>query len=535
MVRKYWLIWDAASKDITDRLLQENALPNLKKLVADGIYCRLKTRQLNCQTPCALAVQFAGKSAEELGISGFHTPLLNGHIPTLNYRSSFENESISKYCLWNEKELRDKKIALCQIPYAQSLFGNAVSLECYKNHRQKYWLLCENEEQWEKDEVHGKSVYTDFVYGDQKLSICILRDRKGQADIHISTPKRDFCIRLNNENQFMKVIPFPFQDHLETNLYIALKENGECIFLFSDVYDYVSSDESQLRGIRQAAGPFQGKGYGRIYRNHGFGLPQYMGGSGRAEQIFMFVVDNMAECFERLNNYFISDRSNEIIISYQPCIDEVSHEFYGWYYNAKTENEKKFYWKLLKQAYIFADRHLGILLDREDGDRQVIVSSDHGVYSVNHFFYINSWLKKCGYLKADEKGHIDIRETKAFYHPAGNGALYFDQSIKDTLFKELSEVEILGQKIVKDIVLMNQSCKIFGDAYLIPCSGTAFSPDMENVIFEKAIKTGCHTSNVGDSSLDGILVSFKKLKVNRKHQDIYNTEIKEFVKKCFQN
>lgn len=100
--------------------------------------------------------------------------------------------------------------------------------------------------------------------------------------------------------------------------------------------------------FRNEVGVFMGGAYGRLYRRGDFGKPFYAGGTGRAEDIYFLLLEQVAVFFTRANEFLFESGNYDSIISYQPCVDEANHEFYGWW--ERSEGDKKnFYWKLLKK------------------------------------------------------------------------------------------------------------------------------------------------------------------------------------------
>ncbi len=530
-----WLIWDAASKDIIDKLLYKKKLPNLQKLLESGVGYRVKSKQLNCQTPCALAVQFTGKNAEKLGISGYNTPILKEDKIDLDYINSFNIKSISKSVLWDKSYIGDKKIALCQIPYCNIEQNDITLIECYEKHISDYKFYKESDFNWDIDKEDKVRKTTTLKVLDEVISLAIVKDSKKQFKITISNDIRENVLILNEENNYIDVCHWWIDSEIGVNIFLFKLDNDEIAILFTDIYKYKIEKLKDKQSFRNYVGIFQGKAYGRLYRKGLFGAAKYNGGKGRAEKIFLYMLEKMVKCFEDMNMYFLNDGSYDFVISYEPCIDEASHEFYGWYKNSKDKEEKEFYWSLLEYSYSLADRHLGKVLNMCENNN-VFVSSDHGIYDVDKKFYINSWLKKMNLLSMNNN-KIDLNNSKVFYHQCDNGALFFNENIseyeKENILKTLTELEIDGVKVVKSIV-SNRGNKIFGDVYIIPADRIILDADFNSSMIEVTNKTGCHTTNVGYKSLDAIFYAAgKDFNEGIENKVIFNTDIKEMIKNCF--
>ena len=76
MTRTFWTIWDCASYDVIMEMMDEGAVPNLRRIMKKGKYYPVVLNKFNSQTPCALAMQFTGEDSETLDIGGYHTCLL---------------------------------------------------------------------------------------------------------------------------------------------------------------------------------------------------------------------------------------------------------------------------------------------------------------------------------------------------------------------------------------------------------------------------------------------------------------------------
>ena len=524
MARTTWIILDAASDMVVNKLLEKDELPCFKKLLKQGIKSSVELNKYNCQTPCALATQFSGILPEKNQVGGYFTPNFQGTGQAkLYYQITFKNQNVCQNVLWNEKSIRTARIALGQIPYSNLQQSNIKKIDGFSNMIYESQIIYEDEIKFLKQ--------TDLWVG--RVTIF---DREFQILIDNSCVHKNICLRLletgnqifvrcneNVNNDFWLEAAAGFK------FFVFTMNSGKMMFLFSNVYQYSVKNIEINDEFRKKVGVFLGVAYGKKYRSGAFGKPYYDKGDGSAEHIYLCLLREVCKTFERMN-LFLLELDADIIISYQPVIDEMSHEFFGWWKNSQGD-ERKFYWNIVKKAYKMADEHVGNVMDCMKDEDNIIITSDHGMYDIDTIFYINEYLHTKGYLNYQKNNEINVEESKLFFHPCNSGALFFNDKIKDRseLLRELSKLMINGRKMVKKI-LDTSGNKVFGDYFIIPEDKIIFDSKRNGNILEYTNKTGCHMVNNGSKDMHAIFfVKSKYLSKCKINYSIKNTQIKDIV------
>lgn len=515
MSKLIWLIWDAASFYIVQKLFKEGAAKNLKKVEKIGGSAAVSLHEFNCQTPCALAVQFTGYRPAMFGIGGYYTPLYNekGERQLL-YDLTFKNKKVGKEVLWNKKFIGNKSVSLGQIPYLPPNFQNISNIDGFSELLYESKIFYSNEMEWYMENNYKVSFVNVF---NKEFKVGIKND-----DVLLESLENHEIIKItkniNDKNDFW------LDESSGFKFFVFTGEENKTLFFFSNVYRYNTKNIAVNCKFRKNIGVFFGVAYGRKYRGGVFGKPYYLGGEGYAEKIYMSFVLQVAKTFEKISMFLLSN-NNEITVAYQPCIDEVSHEFYGLWKNSHSDI-KDYYWQLIKKAYDYADDHLGAILKKMKKNDVIFITSDHGIYDVDKEFYINEFLCRKGYLKfANDK--IDYIKTLVYYHPCNSGALYFncDKSVQETVLRELLELKICNRKIIEEIIPTCEE-KVFGDYFVIPADGIVIEAKRNEIIYDDTRKTGCHMVNNQKKSMQAILFSNFELKIS---SDVNNTDIKDII------
>ncbi len=521
----FWLIWDAASYEITQKLLIENELHNVKKLINNGVGCKMLLHEYNCQTPCALATQFTGYQPKAIEIGGYYTPnyLFKG-AERLKYKLSFLNKNVATTVLWHEKHIGKKRVGLCQIPFSNSDVNDINNINGYAKKKHGFKIIYYNMLEWN---FSGNDLITSFMLHERKYNIIlksngrdvILKNSTGQKVIVECNSNQNNNVWLDDRSGFQF---FAFD----------LNDDNKIMFLFSDVWEYSFEGFKPDKDFKDNVGVFMGIAYGRQYRNGEFGKNYYYDGDGTAERIYLNILEHVALCFKKMSEYMISKHRYDIIISYQPCIDEASHEFYGWWKNSEGE-DKLFYWEILKKAYRFADAHLGVFLDHSDNNDNIVLTSDHGIYSVKYNFYINEYLHTIGLLSYNEDNMIDVNKSLVYFHPANTGAMFFRDGLSE---EEKNDIKGLFRDIVIDGIATIRELKdtkgemIFGDFFIIPEKDVNILAERNDCILTKTPKTGCHTVNNNESSMAAIFYAAGEYFQNDcDFEGLKNTDIKPML------
>ncbi|MGB7605706.1 MAG: alkaline phosphatase family protein [Lutisporaceae bacterium] len=530
-----WLVWDAASMDIVEKLLKEDKLPNLKSLKEEGTGLRMRLNQPNCQTPAALAVLFTGMPSEQNGVAGFYTPDISKEQNLLSLESSFHQNEIHKHSIWNRAASNGKTVSLVHVPFVGELEENErasyrIAIDGYRKRLTRGKVFTASTLKWSQNEacafkeaiieMDGFSFNIQLYNQGLKQAVNIIYSdgiRQQVVNMEVGTASID----QNHSFTLGKGTKL-----LVSALYKPYNRD-EILFIFSGIYQVIDHKGSDIEEFLDYSGAFEGEGFGRYYRKGIFGKTFSQGGQGEAEAIFMKLLNRTAIHFEKAGEFCIKNYPADLTVLYQPCIDEMSHEFIGFCDKNCELYDKKYYdgyWENVTKAYQMADRHLGAVMKLLPEDTYVVISSDHGMAAVSRVFYINELLRRSGMLEFDSEGTVDMTKTKVFFHPADNGSIFVNtddhkdgivpqamkQAVLDSVINTLESLREpeTGRPIIKGIRRMYEegtsSRELFGDIFVEPSYGYCLKGDMNAEVIERTNKSGYHHYNPDFSSMDGI-------------------------------
>jgi len=550
-----------------ERLLQEDKLPNLKSLIQNGTGCRVKLKQLNCQTPAALATMFTGLSPYGHGIGGYYTPHIEEGKSLLDKRTSFNEESVHAYSIWSWAVENERTVSLVHTPFVKNIRKDRI--ERYKFHIYGYHRMISRGKvflstamTWKKclyysykDSRSYASECSEIDLEGLRFQIYVIR-RETETLAAVAYADGDTCVEMrvgcaaSFESRDIKLY-----GGTAVQVYAFFKPGStdEIVFVSSGIYQMTSATGTDIEKLIDETGVFLGEGFGRYYRKGYFGKTLEQGGDGKAETAFISLLDKTASYYGRVSKYSIINHMADITIIYQPCIDEMAHEFTGFvdpecrlYSSEYSTKYRDFYIK----AYEMADRHLGAVLDCMPDGCTVVVASDHGMGTVSNMFNINEYFKLNGLLDFDRQGGIDLSRTKAFYHPADNGAIFINTENYAGGIVPLDEKPLIIREVVKLLedcrneaaggaVLrkINRICdenmenkNIYGDIFVEPSYGYSIKPGLAKKVIEETNKSGSHHSNAEFNCMDAIFFAGGAgVKDKITGQSIFNTDIYSII------
>jgi hypothetical protein len=178
--------------------------------------------------------------------------------------------------------------------------------------------------------------------------------------------------------------------------------------------------------------------------------------------------------------------------------------------------------QLLRQAYSLADQHLASLLAHLGAGWAVAVGSDHGAAQLRRNYHPNETLATAGLLRFDARGAVDVRSSRAAYHPAGNGSVWVNRldraggvvgpelessviAAAESAFRGARDPETGGPAI--DVWRVPEGERdLLGDLFLNLRTGYEcyWEPGPSGAEFAAARKGGTHITPTGESTLRGI-------------------------------
>jgi predicted AlkP superfamily phosphohydrolase/phosphomutase len=505
------MIWDAAANWVVQKLMSEGTLPNLQALASEGVYSEIQPPYPNCQTPPSLATLFTGSSLIKHGITGFRVPNYNNVLfPEVGFKIPLQVESI-----WEHLNIFGYVSSFSHIPWVKKKYlsanKNSNYIEGYSSPLLKSGAI--------RIENIDMDIPTTLNLG--SLTFQITTHNTSVKVKEISTQKSiDYCFSsnlefkmFNNGNQGTLIAVY--QDYNQ-NLYIV----------HTGIWEVVTHGE-----FSPDCKTFIGEGLGRLYRSGFFGPKLVEGGDGFAERCLTDSILQVGKYFaECSNNVIQNSKDSQLILSYQPCIDDIEHELLGWCDPAcdrYSSDHAEAIWSYIKEVYQFVDNHLGQIKSFLSSGDLLFVTSDHGMAGVSQMVNINEIFRKHGLLSVDSDNCIDLDDSLVIYHPANNGSIWIlnpklkgEESLisyKSRIVKSVIDVitqwqEEYGSKVIGEIISLvdqpREGTDILGDMLILAAPGYEFSANLQTK--ERVVvpfpKTASHGTYNGLQSLHGIFV-----------------------------
>jgi predicted AlkP superfamily phosphohydrolase/phosphomutase len=134
--------------------------------------------------------------------------------------------------------------------------------------------------------------------------------------------------------------------------------------------------------------------------------------------------------------HLIVNKEWDLFIAHYFSIDNAQHMFWRAMdpaHPAHDPAEAACFGDEIARAYRWVDRQVGELLSLVDDDVTVIVASDHGGTPIYRWFYLNSWLRKEGYLHVTpaRKGQVYVDWARTRACGFGTGSIFMNVRDRD--------------------------------------------------------------------------------------------------------
>ena len=256
------------------------------------------------------------------------------------------------------------------------------------------------------------------------------------------------------------------------------------------------------------AGPFVGNAGVFSYWKGLLGKPVYEGGSGKAEEMLRSLLGLVGRHFYRAVEFALEKLSADVYFLYYPGIDLVLHLFTGWLdeQNPQSSPEiKEKLWQVVEEMFKWADKIVGLCLERAGEGSLLAVVSDHGMAPVFSTFYPNQVLLERGLLFWDEKNSMpELDRSQAIYHQSNSGYIVINTKARGGIVEDEKAGELARKvasifeeyvgEILQEVVLVSESKDIpyRGEIYLVPRYRIGFSHKVEGKIYQKGTYAGQH-------------------------------------------
>jgi predicted AlkP superfamily pyrophosphatase or phosphodiesterase len=169
-------------------------------------------------------------------------------------------------------------------------------------------------------------------------------------------------------------------------------------------------------------------------------------------EIFLEQADRLSDFLTRAAEFAAARTDWDLLLVYQPEVDEVSHEFFltdprqqGY----SPERAARFA-GYVDAAYALADRSLARIAKILSPGDAIFVTSDHGMVPLVTAVYPDEILRQAGFLRLTEDGKIDPSSAAVAITSSGVANVYLNPATAppgtlDAVQKALSEFRVDGQ------------------------------------------------------------------------------------------
>ncbi len=166
---------------------------------------------------------------------------------------------------------------------------------------------------------------------------------------------------------------------------------------------------------------YAGNGAGWAYGGGAFGATIPQGGDGTAEDRFLKTLADLVGQLRHQGRRILDRRDYSLVILYSPVLDDATHAWAGYLDPAMPGHDPvlaEALWPKLEAAYRLHETLLQDVLEAAERDRaNVLLVSDHGMAGTNRLLNLNIAFERAGLLTRTADGAIDLGRTRALHLP----------------------------------------------------------------------------------------------------------------------
>jgi predicted AlkP superfamily phosphohydrolase/phosphomutase len=514
-----WVIWDGASFDVVQELLDSGQLPALGSLLK-GRVLWLQPLSPSCQTPPSLATLFTGAAIVDHEVTGYRMPSWKPGTSFVESTSGFDPAAVQRPLIWDELAAKGCWLGLSHVPWTgdkdASRWPGSVAVHAL-------------DRRLDQPRFIPVSAGAAQRSGGQSLDLggraLIVNEHDGVYEIVAPESGESVRVVPSREVRFAERA-LRLGPGLATKVGLLIKPDSVLLLAHTGLWEMQVQPRQRQQSLDAALGAFAGRSLGDAYHDGDLGARAMEGGAGAAEQALVASARLQVESFTRACEFILRDAPTDgLVISYLPTIDEIQHEVFRWTgYGPAGENVSRVR-EVLRSTYALADEQLARFL-RHVGPRcKVVVASDHGAAVLRRNFHVNEALARAGLLRFDRQGGIDVRASQAAYHPAGNGSVWINtddragglvsrrmrRSVADSVERILRDARDpqTGLPPVEVKRLGEAERDKLGDLFLYSIVGydCRSEPGPDGSEYSKTPKGGTHVTPTGESTLRGVFAT----------------------------
>jgi predicted AlkP superfamily pyrophosphatase or phosphodiesterase len=228
------------------------------------------------------------------------------------------------------------------------------------------------------------------------------------------------------------------------------------------------------------------------------------GADSRRPEIFLEQVERLVDFLTRADLLAVSRPDWDLLLIYQPEVDETSHEFLlidpaqpGF-----TPERSSRFVRLVERSYALADRSLDAIEKTLTASDSIFVTSDHGMTAIRADIAINNVLRRAGLVTVDTKGEITSASSVVAVVGSGIAHIHLnpsaDRAMLDRAEHALKDFRVSGESPFDQIVRREQAGELgldapeSGDLIVLAKPGFLFSNRADGDAVRKPHSYGGH-------------------------------------------
>lgn len=448
--------FDGSRASVIRQMIAEGAMPNLARVVANGVSAAYSRTNFPSKTPCGHAALWTGTFGNVNGITGKRVPKLPaGSHTLLDTWSGFDSRALLAEPIYATAARQGKRVLVLQAtqetpfdtfepggtfggPYTGSLgmidgfAGIRGSEGVFRSpslwHAASGWASPPRSDRPLEEAALRVGVTTlwALAYDDPNnptvgYDTLRLATRKDARDFDTLTPAA-----TGTGGGWSHALPMMTKRGQAMAFFrlFALAPDLRSWLLYHTPPTQAQSNKPELAATYDGANPFIPAGAIEAWRSGAFGPTMYQGGDGTAEARYLDTVAFMIARMQDRAKLAFARKDWDLLITYVPIPDECEHMWFGTVDQGSPSYDPKLaprVWKLLAQECHLADDYIGTLYDGGGANTDLAIASDHGFAGLKYYFYPNVVLRQAGLLALTPTGQIDLARTQVFY-PPGDGA-----------------------------------------------------------------------------------------------------------------
>jgi len=432
------IVWDGAADWVVDQMLANGELPNVARLVANGVHAKAVIPAWPSKTAVGHASLFTCAWPDTHGVANNSVGLLPRSEHGLGEsQRGFDSRAVLAEPIWVSAAKSGRKVVALSAatsfppaPYVEQIVKaggnpkNFVEFSGFETELAPGKML---DVPANAQREPGKIEFATTI-ADEKVAITVFDDPKDSVNGF------DTVRLANGAGWTADLKPKPANEQTDgwspalkvsrdghpANAYFRLwslaPDSGK-MELYQRKTSAILGTESddETRKYVDAYGGFHDDPF-FAYDRGTYGPTLYQGGNGEAERRTLELVAQDCTFLERSFAYGWKRWNPDFLLHYTPMSDSAGHQWMGALdptcpgYDPAVADKL---WPYYKRVYQLQDRWLGFILDHVGKDTVVALMSDHGMAGARWYAYVNNALEKAGLLVRENGGAIDWSKTKA--------------------------------------------------------------------------------------------------------------------------